>query len=197
MGKIILVRHGQTDMNKEQRYYGRLDVPINDTGREQARKARQNLIDFKIDYDMIYSSNLKRAYETAEIINYKNYEIKVDDTIQEMDFGVFEGLSYKQIMATYPEEMQKLKDDWKNYSYVTGENPYDMQKRAIKFLESIDKTKNILIATHWGIICSLLSHLFSVGLLSYWKFEVKNGGIVIIEFSDDDFPILSGFNIGG
>ena len=53
------------------------------------------------------------------------------------------------------------------------------------------------MATHWGIICSLLSHLFSFGLLSYWKFEVKNGGIVIIEFVDNDFPVLSGFNIGG
>lgn len=197
MGKLILVRHGQTDMNRDHLYYGRIDVPINETGREQAKQARENLINFKVDYDKIYSSNLKRARETAEIINYKNLEIEIDENIQEMDFGIFEGMNYKQIIEKYPEEMEKLKTDWKTYSYQTGENPYMLQERAIKFFESIDKSKNILVATHWGIICSLLSHLFSFGLLSYWKFEVKNGGIVIIEFVDNDFPVLSGFNIGG
>lgn len=197
MGRLILVRHGQTDMNKEHKYYGRLDVPVNEIGKEQAKKACNNLEAFNIDYDKIYSSNLKRAYETAEIINYKKYDICIDERLQEMDFGIFEGLSYDEIMEKYPEEMGKLKDDWRTYSYVIGENPYEMQERAIEFLNSIDKTKNILVATHWGIICSLLSYLFSNKLESYWKFDVKNGGIVVIEFTEDNFPILSYFNIGG
>ena len=79
MGKLILIRHGQTDMNKDQLYYGRLDVPINETGKEQAENTRKNLVELEIDYDKIYSSPMKRAYETAEIVNYKNLEIEKDD----------------------------------------------------------------------------------------------------------------------
>lgn len=197
MGKLILVRHGQTDMNKERLYYGRLDVPINETGREQAREARKNLINFKIDYDQIYSSDLKRAYETAQIINYKNLDIKIDTRIKEMDFGIFEGLSSEEIKKIYPEQMEKARKNWKTYSYENGESPYIMQERVIDFFETIDKSKNTLIATHWGIITSLLSHLFSFGLLSYRKFEVKNGGIIIIDFVNNKYPVLSAFNIGG
>ena len=195
MGKLILIRHGQTDMNKDQLYYGRLDVPINETGKEQAENTRKNLVELEIDYDKIYSSPMKRAYETAEIVNYKNLEIEKDDELREMDFGIFEGLSYKEIIKKYPEEMEKLKKDWKTYSYVTGENPFMLQKRALKFLEKIDKNKNNIVVTHWGIICTLLSFLFSSELEGYWKYQVKNGGIVIIEFADG-YPILCGFNVG-
>ncbi len=195
MGKLILIRHGQTDMNKDQMYYGRLDVPINETGKEQAENTRKNLVELEIDYDKIYSSPMKRAYETAEIVNYKNLEIEKDDELREMDFGIFEGLSYKEIIKKYPEEMEKLKKDWKTYSYVTGENPFMLQKRALKFLEKIDKNKNNMVVTHWGIICTLLSFLFSSELEGYWKYQVKNGGIVIIEFADG-YPVLCGFNVG-
>lgn len=195
MGKLILIRHGQTDMNKDQLYYGRLDVPINETGKEQAENTRKNLVEFEIDYDKIYSSPMKRAYETAEIVNYKNLEIEKDNELREMDFGIFEGLSYKEIIKKYPEEMEKLKKDWKTYSYVTGENPFMLQKRALKFLEKIDKNKNNMVVTHWGIICTLLSFLFSSELEGYWKYQVKNGGIVIIEFADG-YPVLCGFNVG-
>lgn len=195
MGKLILIRHGQTDMNKDQLYYGRLDVPINETGKEQAENTRKNLVELEIDYDKIYSSPMKRAYETAEIVNYKNLEIEKDDELREMDFGIFEGLSYKEIIKKYPEEMEKLKKDWKIYSYATGENPFMLQKRALKFLEKIDKNKNNMVVTHWGIICTLLSFLFSSELEGYWKYQVKNGGIVIIEFADG-YPVLCGFNVG-
>ena len=195
MGKLILIRHGQTDMNKDQLYYGRLDVPINETGKEQAENTRKNLVELEIDYDKIYSSPMKRAYETAEIVNYKNLEIEKDDELREMDFGIFEGLSYKEIVKKYPEEMEKLKKDWKTYSYVTGENPFMLQKRALKFLEKIDKNKNNMVVTHWGILCTLLSFLFSSELEGYWKYQVKNGGIVIIEFADG-YPVLCGFNVG-
>lgn len=195
MGKLILIRHGQTDMNKDGIYYGKLDVPINEIGKEQAQKARENLIDLKIDYDKIYSSPQIRAYKTAEIVNYKNLEIKTDEELREMDFGIFEGLSYEEILKKYPEEVEKLKMDWKTYSYVTGENPFILQKRALKFLEKIDKNKNNMVVTHWGIICTLLSWLFSNELDGYWKYQVKNGGIVIIDFVDE-YPVLCGFNVG-
>lgn len=196
MGKLILIRHGQTDMNKDGIYYGRMDVPINDTGRKQAEKTREILKEFNLDYDKIYSSTMKRAKETAQIVNYKNLEIEESSLIREMDFGIFEGLTYDEIVKKYPEEMKKCEADWRTYSYVNGENPIMLQKRAIEFAESLDKTKNNLVVTHWGITCTLLSHYISGGIEGYWKFKIRNGGVAVIEF-DGDFPMLTGFNLGG
>lgn len=196
MGKLILIRHGQTEMNKEGMYYGRLDVHINENGKKQAEKACEILKNLNIDYDKIYASTMIRAKETAEIVNYKKLPIEESPLIMEMDFGIFEGLTYEELKVKYPEQLKKSAEDWKNYSYETGENPYMLQERAVKFLNTLDKNINNLVVTHWGIICSLMSWLFSHKLDGYWKFQAKNGGIVIIDF-DDGFPILDGFNIGG
>ena len=114
MGKLILVRHGQTDMNKDQIYYGKLDVPINETGKKQAEKARENLVNLKIDYDKIYSSNQKRAYKTAQIVNYKNFKIEVNEKIQEMNFGIFEGLCYEEIDRINKEKLRRKRTDRKS-----------------------------------------------------------------------------------
>lgn len=196
MGKLILIRHGQTDMNKEGIYYGRLDVPINEVGKKQAEETRKRLVEYQIDYDKIYASTMLRACQTADIVNYKNLPVENSSLIREMDFGIFEGMTYEELKEKYPKELQQSAEDWKNYSYETGENPYMLQKRAVEFLNQIDKSVNTMVVTHWGIICSLMSWLFSKELDGYWKFKVKNGGIAVIEF-DGDFPVLLGFNIGG
>lgn len=193
MGKLIIIRHGQTDMNAEKLFFGKLDPSLNSQGREQALLAR-NKLEKLITYDRIYSSDLKRASETAAIINYLDKEIEYDKRLQELNFGIFEGLKYREIQEKYPLECEKSKKDWKNYNYETGESPKDLQKRAIEFIETLDLEKDNVIVTHWGIICSILSWYFSNELESYWKFFIENGGIVIIEFKDR-FPILRGLNI--
>ena len=86
MGKLIIVRHGQTDMNAEKLFFGKLDPKLNELGKKQALEAREKMKN--ISYDKIYSSDLKRASETAEIINYLNKEIEFDKRLQEIDFGI-------------------------------------------------------------------------------------------------------------
>lgn len=193
MGKLIIVRHGQTQMNVEGIFFGKLDPGLNEMGRVQSKKAGDILK--KHGYDAIYSSDLVRASETAELVNYLKLPIKFDKRLQEIDFGIFEGLSYKEIKEKYPVECEKSKNEWKTFDFVTGESLERLQSRAVEFVESLDKTKNNLVVTHWGVINCILSWYFSDKLESYWKYSVENGGICIIEFADD-FPILKGLNIG-
>lgn len=193
MGKLIIVRHGQTQMNVEGIFFGKLDPSLNEVGRIQCKKAENILKEYS--YDAIYSSDLLRAAETAEMINYLKLPVKFDKRLQEIDFGIFEGLSYKEIKEKYPAECEKSKNEWKTFDFVTGESLEKLQSRAIEFIESLDKTKNNLVVTHWGVINCILSWYFSDKLESYWKYSVENGGICIIEFADG-FPILKGLNIG-
>ena len=179
MGKLILVRHGQTEMNAQSLYFGKLNPPLNDLGISQAHRAKEKLLD--IDYDIIYSSPLERAKQTAEICNYLDKEIIFDSNLEEINFGIFEGLTFKQISEKYPNEVKKMEEDWKSFNYVTGESPKEMFQRAISFLKTLDYTKTNLIVTHWGIINCIISYFISGNLDSYWKFKIQNASIVIFE----------------
>ena len=179
MGKLILIRHGQTEMNAQSLYFGKLNPPLNDLGISQAYQEREKLLN--IDYDNIYSSPLERAKQTAEICNYLDKDIVYDSNLEEINFGIFEGLTFKEISEKYPVEVKKMKEDWKEYNYVTGESPKEMLQRAVSFLEILDYTKNNLIVAHWGIINSIISYFISGNLDSYWKFKIQNASIVIFE----------------
>ena len=91
---IYVIRHGQTDWNIQKRVMGRHDEPLNETGLHQAEEAKNNLMNTKID--IIICSPLKRARQTAEVINEgRNIPIVYDDRITERDFGEFEGKQTK------------------------------------------------------------------------------------------------------
>ena len=179
MGKLILVRHGQTEMNAQKLYFGKLDPPLNDLGISQAYQAKEKLLD--IDYDIIYSSPLERAKQTAEICNYLDKDINYNSKLEEINFGIFEGLTFKEISEKYPDEVKKMEENWKDYNYITGESPKEMFQRAISFLETLDYSKNNLVVAHWGIINCIISYFVSRSLETYWKFEIKNGAVVIFE----------------
>ena len=181
MGKLILVRHGQTEMNAQSLYFGKLNPPLNDLGINQAYQAKEKLLNIDYDYDIIYSSPLERARQTAEICNYLDKKIIFDTNLEEINFGIFEGLNFKQISEKYPNEVKKMKEDWKNFNYITGESPNQMFQRAISFLKNLDFSKNNLIVAHWGIINCIISYFISGNLDSYWKFKIQNASIVIFE----------------
>ncbi|MBC2855842.1 MAG: histidine phosphatase family protein [Cetobacterium sp.] len=195
MGKLILVRHGETELNAKGVYFGILDPPLNKVGVSQAEKSRIRLSE--LSYDKIWTSDLKRASETANIINHKEYEIEHSSKLRELNFGIFEGYKYEELKVKYPNELKRCEEEWETYNYENGESVNDLQNRAVNFIEeNIDFEKTTVVVTHWGIINVILSYYFSKGLESYWKFSVENGGIVVIEFLNG-FPILKGLNVGG
>ena len=98
MVRLLLIRHGQTNYNSQNRYCGFSDPPLNDTGIWQCRQIPARLKDSKID--KVYSSDLLRARQTAEII-FGNNSIEETTDLREMNFGLFEGLKYEQLIEKY------------------------------------------------------------------------------------------------
>lgn len=190
MGKLILIRHGQTEMNANRLYFGRLDPPLNNVGIEQIKNTREKFLEY--NYDRIYSSPLKRAKETAEICNHKLFEIEYADELMEIDFGIFEGLTYEEIVEKYPNEIKRAEKEWQTYNYEVGESLIEMQKRVINFLKKLDFSKTNVLVAHWGVINCILSHYMSGNLDTYWKFKVENGGIAVLE-GNFDFCYLTKF----
>ncbi|MDR1197166.1 MAG: class I tRNA ligase family protein [Candidatus Nomurabacteria bacterium] len=143
---ISFVRHGTTDWNVEGRKQGRTDIPLNEKGREQDEQAREQLKGEK--FDVIFVSPLKRAYETAKIINKDlEAEIIVHNDIIERDFGSFEG------NIPVDKEWDKFWNYHDNLSF-DGEDIKTLFKRVHSFVDFVKENyagKNILIVSHGGV----------------------------------------------
>ncbi len=142
---ICLIRHGQTDWNKEFRIQGRYDIPLNDKGRNQIHETASKLSKIDIKWDIFLSSPLSRAVETCQIItqdlNYQNVNIITRPNLIEREFGVADGLQI----------CDKVYDKILNNEYQDMEKSYEINERAIKEILDIAKlypNQNILVTTH-------------------------------------------------
>lgn len=144
---IYITRHGETDWNVQRRVQGRTDIELNEKGKEQARIAKKELENEKID--LIICSPLKRTMQTAQIINEeRNIPIIYDERIIERDFGVCEG--------KYQDEFDFIGfwDYKENLQYEKAEDMKALFDRVYNFLDRIEeeyKDKAILLVTHGGI----------------------------------------------
>ena len=138
---ICIVRHGQTDWNVEGRYQGRCDTHLNEVGIMQAREIASKINNKK--FDVVFSSPLKRAYETAQILT--DQDIIVDDRLMERSNGDFEGKLKTEIEG---------KIDFNDPSENRIENINDFRNRIEDFFLDITKNykdKNVLVVTHGGV----------------------------------------------
>lgn len=156
MKKILVIRHGQTNWNLENRIQGRTDTNLNPKGIEQAYGVSQNLKDKKID--LIISSPLKRTRQTAEIINRnRNIPMMIDNRLIEISYGELEGKLTNEI---------KKRGDFGNTidgkTYKKAETSEDFIKRVFNFLEDLKEFKedNILLVTH-NEVCKAIAIYFN------------------------------------
>ena len=139
---IYIVRHGQTDWNVAKRCQGQTDIPLNDTGRAQARATAGEVAKIKIE--RIISSDLSRARETAEIIGrHIGVAVETDVRIREGDCGTCAG----RVMTH--EDWEEFNIDPKKYN---GESLEDMFIRTKSFMDEIRHLENVLVVTHAGTL---------------------------------------------
>jgi len=153
---IIFVRHGKTEVNEKGQYGGFIDTPLSPGGAEEVQAAAKLLKGS--GFKNIYISPLKRARQTAEILQVNG---KQDHRLKEMNFGIFEGLSYSEISRLYPKEAQEWMMDYISYRIPSGESLMDVYERVSDFLSEVSEEKGpILVVTHEGVIkCALCSIL--------------------------------------
>jgi len=182
---IFIFRHGETDWNREQRFQGHLDIPLNEKGREQARGLTPLLKDHAIE--AILSSDLGRAVETAEIIA-KALDIPVfkDERLREAHLGLAQGLTIDEIEKKFG---NALFQRWKSpllsdadISYPQGESGTQIYQRAqaaiLHFLQT-HHYKKIGVASHGGVIRRFMQNLLPPGSPTA---PIPNAGVYQILF---------------
>ena len=121
MGKIYMVRHGETQWNTEGRIQGQTNIPLSEVGKNQARLAADRLA--TVTFDAVYSSDLDRTLETAKIITEStNLKIITNPSLRERFFGIFEGLTIKEREDTYPELFAQSTKNDVNFAPPEGES---------------------------------------------------------------------------
>ena len=154
--KLLFVRHGQTDFNKNKLPQGQeIDAPLNETGIQQAEEAAKSLPN---DIDFIIASPLKRASQTAEILNQKlKIKLEFNNDVKELRYGSLAGKSWSEIEVITGDKDIHEKDTEIIFDYrkFGGDSAEDLKQRVAKFLNEVKEkypNKTILVATHSGVI---------------------------------------------
>lgn len=145
---IVLVRHGETDWNRDNRFQGRADQPLNEAGRSQARELAERLHAEPVT--ALYTSPLRRASETAEILAERfGLEAQRHDALLEIDVGAWEGLTIEEVRKTYPEQVA---GDWRS-GWDEGETYAELSERVVPALVELGvkhEGGHVLAVTHAG-----------------------------------------------
>ena len=188
---IYLTRHGETEWNEKKLIQGHTDIPLNTKGKEQAKLLGKQLKD--IDFDVVFSSDLLRAANSAEIIiKEKEMTVIKIKSLRERFFGRFEGKSLDEMRKAFGEVMLVTKEKQKKLKIYDVENDEEIITRLIPFMKKIAKQyigKKILMVTHGGLLRAFLSYV-NYEVPEYSDRPMKNTGYLIIESDGNKFEII-------
>lgn len=160
--KVFLIRHGETDFNRDHRLQGTLPVPLNDKGRLQAEALGLYLKHHSID--ALFSSPLNRARQTADLIGQAlNLAVQDEPRMGEIAFGKYEGLTLEQRKTQYPDEDRMWKSGDMSYIVPEGESRRSVQKRMAAAWEDLTSNtdyQTIVLVSHGSALKILLRYMY-------------------------------------
>lgn len=162
---LVLLRHAETAWNVEHRYQGQTDIPLSEVGRGQARALREQLLRHAHLFDpqrtAILASDLSRAHETARLV-FNEHEIHTEPALREIRFGVFEGLTRKEIETRFADELSRWEQDEPGFAIEGGEPKDEVRRRAVAALERWllqIAHPTVVVVTHGGVMRQLMNHV--------------------------------------
>lgn len=192
---VYLIRHGETEWNKIGKFQGSTDIALSKTGIEQAYLAAQ-VLKGKIDH--IYASPLSRAKQTADIIaEPNNITAQIETDIREINFGLWEGLTFEEIRTQYPKEFLSWRNPEEGYLMSDDLSIRNAGKRAGDAMRRLVKShsgERIALVAHGGILKAGLINLFDWNMTMYHKFYLGNTSITKLVFKKNDSPVLATLN---
>ncbi|MCX8021698.1 MAG: histidine phosphatase family protein [Syntrophorhabdaceae bacterium] len=183
---IYVVRHGETEYNREEIFRGRKDIPLNDAGIEQARKTGLFFKDKGIR--RIFTSPLLRAKKTAEVIGTTIHTpIEVLEDLTDMDFGIWEGVTLKEIMRLYPDDFSRWRDSPHRFRVKGGESLNRVRKRIKGAMEHICSfgDYSYIIVTHRVLCKIMILYALNVSNSHFWGIKFDPASISLIEQRDN------------
>ncbi len=191
--RICLVRHGETEWNAERRIQGQTDIGLNAIGKQQAEAAGRWLSSKKID--ALYSSDLQRAWVTAEAIGRAvGLRPMATPEMRERRYGVFEGLTYAEAQQRFPEGYAAFEGRNADYNFENGESLLEMFERVTTRLQSIAEAhpgQTVVIVLHGGVLDIINRFVRGNSLEVSRDFLIPNAGLNWISTVDGQWTLDS------
>lgn len=191
---ILLTRHGQTDWNKVGRWQGHADIPLNETGQQQAQALGERLKNWPID--TIYTSDLQRCVQTAApLADTLGIEPALAPIWRERHVGDFSGLTGDEARTQYPEIWANAKRGM--IDPPNGEPFAEVRRRAWRAYETVVAAHDegmVVVVTHGGLLHALLAQVLGIASTGYGRFSMRgNTGLSVVEVNSQG-PVVTRLN---
>jgi probable phosphoglycerate mutase len=183
--RLCIVRHGETAWNAEHRVQGQLDIPLNEIGLRQAQAVGKVLGAER--FDVIYSSDLSRAMQTAQpTARALGMEILQDRNLRERHYGMFERQTYAEVKGRHSAEYARFAARDPDFDFGGGESLKNFSERSIAAVSRLAKQhegQHVLVFTHGGVLDELYRHIQGVPVQAVREFGIPNCGLNRVEFA--------------
>ena len=187
--RFIFVRHGETEWNIQGRYQGQSDIPLSEKGRAQVAALGKRFEGIPVD--VVYSSPLQRAYDSARAIaEPKGLPIRLVEGIKELDFGRWDGLTLEMLREQFGDSFMKYRTEPFHYP-MEGEGTLNRAKlRVGAALEEIKEEyrhtdKTVVVVAHGGILKLAIFYLLDMSSRFYRCIELDNTSLTILDIEED------------
>ena len=192
---IYLMRHGETNWNKERRLQGQSDIPLNEFGVELAVKTAEGLKD--VPFNVAFCSPLGRAVETAKtVLGNREVPLNTDDRLKEINFGTSEGMHFDEAKQDPAHPLHNFFRRPECYSPTGGADSFaQVAERGRSFLQEKilpleDTHEAVLIVAHGAFNRSLINPIMGIPMEDFWHVELPNCAVSILSLEKGQFKVL-------
>jgi broad specificity phosphatase PhoE len=191
--RVLLIRHGEIDFNRQARYCGITDATLNKNGLAQAKHLKSFFSKEKVD--AVYCSPLRRTQQTAHILFGRKRRIKLEPSLKEINFGKMECMSVKEVKEKYPVFYRTWLTNLNTAKAPGGESVNQCRKRVWKFINSLIRNKRnthktIALVMHGGPIKIWISDILKLGKDGFWMFHPEPASVTTVEYAKGRFCLL-------
>lgn len=193
MTELILIRHGETEWNRELRFQGQVDVPLNAAGHEQARRLADRLAQEE-PIDALISSDLLRARQTAQALLRPTHALQLDPGLREQSFGRVDGWRVAEIKAREAQAWAEWTRFDPDYAFEGGESIRVFHARVMSALHALvaqHAGRTVLVVTHGGVLDMVYRSALGLSLAGPRQSQIPNAGLNRVRFQTKGIEILS------
>ncbi len=193
---FYLIRHGETEMNVKNIFRGRLEIPLNENGKNQLKALGKVLKNKGIE--IIYSSPLKRSMMSAKILSQKmGVKLSPMEEFNNINLGIWQGIEKEKVKREFPGEWNLWINDTDNFKIEGGETLSEIRNRIKSGFKKLLKSNenNMAIVTHRSILKVIFGYILQIEKNYFWKFYFDNGSYSILTHDEKRGFQIRGLNI--
>ncbi|MBI4297602.1 MAG: histidine phosphatase family protein [Chloroflexi bacterium] len=188
---LYLIRHGRTDWNRQERYRGRFDLPLDQEGERQAQALAQRLA--PVPLEAVYSSPLRRAWSTAQaVVQARGLEVRTLAGLLDIDYGEWQGLALDEAQSRYPKLYRSWQEQPQEVSLPGGESLAQVQARATSALEEVSRRHPralVALVSHRVVCQVMLCAALGLGLSHFWQVVPEVASLQVLEHEAGRFRV--------